>query len=76
MGLKKIWGLGIAEVEVGLILSFSLGIKTSLHGLCTFGVAGKHIFREYCNSDPAKFKSIKVRLKNFRPFFLNYQTFV
>ncbi|KAI9025535.1 HotDog domain-containing protein [Hyaloraphidium curvatum] len=32
-----------------------------LHGLCTFGIAGKHIFRDYCGSDPAKFKSIKVR---------------
>lgn len=24
-------------------------------------MAGRHIFRQYCDSDPAKFKSIKVR---------------
>ncbi|KAJ3093174.1 hypothetical protein HK102_003582 [Quaeritorhiza haematococci] len=32
-----------------------------LHGLCTFGIAGKHILRKYADSDTAKFKSIKVR---------------
>lgn len=31
-----------------------------LHGLCTFGIAGKHILKSYCDNDPAKFKSIKV----------------
>ncbi|KAG0298227.1 hypothetical protein BGZ98_000269, partial [Dissophora globulifera] len=32
-----------------------------LHGLCSFGIAGKHIFKTYCNNDPASFKNIKVR---------------
>ncbi|KAG0040457.1 hypothetical protein BGZ82_002541 [Podila clonocystis] len=32
-----------------------------LHGLCSFGIAGKHIFKTYCNNDAASFKNIKVR---------------
>ncbi|KAF9548340.1 hypothetical protein EC957_006836 [Mortierella hygrophila] len=32
-----------------------------LHGLCSFGIAGKHIFNAYCNNDPNSFKNIKVR---------------
>ncbi|KAF9928719.1 hypothetical protein FBU30_002137 [Linnemannia zychae] len=32
-----------------------------LHGLCSFGIAGKHIFNTYCNNDPRSFKNIKVR---------------
>ncbi|KAJ3391197.1 hypothetical protein HDU92_009152 [Lobulomyces angularis] len=32
-----------------------------LHGLCTFGYAGKHILKAYCGNDPDKFKSIKAR---------------
>ena len=32
-----------------------------LHGLATFGIAGKHIFKTYCKNDPSLFKSIKVR---------------
>ncbi|KAG0064797.1 bifunctional hydroxyacyl-CoA dehydrogenase/enoyl-CoA hydratase fox2 [Linnemannia elongata] len=32
-----------------------------LHGLCSFGIAGKHIFNTYCNNDATQFKNIKVR---------------
>ncbi|KAF9180123.1 hypothetical protein BGZ51_000098 [Haplosporangium sp. Z 767] len=32
-----------------------------LHGLCSFGIAGKHIFKTYCNNNPESFKNIKVR---------------
>ncbi|TPX59330.1 hypothetical protein PhCBS80983_g02516 [Powellomyces hirtus] len=32
-----------------------------LHGLCSFGIAGKHVAKQYANSDPAKIKNIKAR---------------
>jgi len=32
-----------------------------LHGLCTFGFAGRAILHQFCGSDPSRFKSIKVR---------------
>jgi acyl dehydratase len=32
-----------------------------LHGLCSFGFAGRAILREYCYNEVEKFKSIKVR---------------
>jgi 3-hydroxyacyl-CoA dehydrogenase/3a,7a,12a-trihydroxy-5b-cholest-24-enoyl-CoA hydratase len=35
--------------------------KPILHGLCTFGIAVKHILEAYCDSDVSCFKSIKVR---------------
>ena len=35
-----------------------------LHGLCTFGIAGRAVLREYCDNDPAKFKSIQVRFSS------------
>lgn len=32
-----------------------------LHGLCTFGVAGRAILKACCGNDPGKLRSIKVR---------------
>ncbi|UCD58298.1 MAG: MaoC family dehydratase N-terminal domain-containing protein, partial [Candidatus Hydrogenedentota bacterium] len=32
-----------------------------LHGLCTLGFVGRAVLKEYCDNDPAKFESIKVR---------------
>ena len=31
-----------------------------LHGLCTFGIAVKHVMKAFCNGDPDAVKSMKV----------------
>jgi 3-hydroxyacyl-CoA dehydrogenase/3a,7a,12a-trihydroxy-5b-cholest-24-enoyl-CoA hydratase len=32
-----------------------------LHGLCTFGFAGRAILKQFCHNDPSRLKSLKVR---------------
>jgi len=35
--------------------------KPILHGLCSFGIACKHVLKAYADGEPASLKSIKVR---------------
>ncbi|VUT25619.1 MAG: MaoC like domain protein [Candidatus Methanolliviera sp. GoM_asphalt] len=35
-----------------------------LHGLCTYGIAGRSILRSLCDNDPKRFKSFEVRFSN------------
>jgi 3-hydroxyacyl-CoA dehydrogenase/3a,7a,12a-trihydroxy-5b-cholest-24-enoyl-CoA hydratase len=37
--------------------------KPILQGMCTFGFMGRAVLREYCDSDPERFRAIKVRFR-------------
>jgi acyl dehydratase len=41
------------------------GFKTPiLHGLCTYGVAGRAILKACCGNDPSRLKSLQVRFSS------------
>ena len=45
-----------------IILSLCTGFQTPiLHGLCSYGIATRHVLRQYCGDDVAMVKAIKAR---------------
>ncbi|MDW8360968.1 MAG: SDR family NAD(P)-dependent oxidoreductase [Myxococcales bacterium] len=48
------------HVDPGFARAFGFE-RPILHGLCTFGFAGRHLIRAFCGGDPRLLRSIRVR---------------
>jgi 3-hydroxyacyl-CoA dehydrogenase/3a,7a,12a-trihydroxy-5b-cholest-24-enoyl-CoA hydratase len=48
------------HADPGMAMAFGFE-RPILHGLCTYGRAGRHVVNSFCDGDPRLFKSIQVR---------------